>query len=416
MVRLKELKQRASSLLENALERLENALPPQGVLPLINPNNYNFTADLNWTSPWDCENNPNSLFCGGSPWQMPLGFDFDLEQDDCTTYLELDTSIFSAKGPQIQISYRNPACIVEQPFPPSITQNLEEEEEEDDDDDQDKPKEPPLIYIPPSPNSGGGSSASKCTNDCGAVFTRYLQEVAQIEAEVNDYQNRRSRETLEFNQSRIFKSPAAPGNGQFYCSQQAEYYWERYLSRRGSEFISPQYWSSATPEKESFKNTSISYLRLIETYKGELESEPIFYSEGSWKRRNSQGYITTVPDCSCLLKRESSFELRVLGRYVTKQCYAIASFPPYGKVFGGADVHLELKKWRVKYQFFTLEDADATPVFASGAPFPEEPPPPPPPPRFKRCKKRCSCVRDNSPALKGILANLLEIKACLQQE
>ncbi|NEQ78622.1 MAG: hypothetical protein F6K23_39920, partial [Okeania sp. SIO2C9] len=85
MPRLRKLKERASSLLENAVERVQNAIPDVVIPPIINPNNYSFTADLNWISPWDCHHNPNSALCGGRPWSVPLDFRFDFDQDECNT-------------------------------------------------------------------------------------------------------------------------------------------------------------------------------------------------------------------------------------------------------------------------------------------------------------------------------------------
>ncbi|NET51373.1 MAG: hypothetical protein F6K09_22415, partial [Merismopedia sp. SIO2A8] len=261
MVNLRQIKEQASSLLENAVERFEGATAPlQGLIPLMNPNNYSLTADLNWVSPTDCDNNPNSPFCGGRPWSMPLGFDWDVEQDDCYTYLEFDTTIFNAKGPQIQLSYRNPNCIVQPPYPPSITHQLEEEEPDHDDDD-DKPEKPPFVYLPSTPSDGSFPNSTKCTNNCGEVFARFLQEVARPAAEKVRRDNSNSRQRLARYQEQIFGSPAAPGKGQAYCDAQRDYYYQR--RNRIGDFVSPQYWEEAEPTKKPRFSSNTRYLRLF---------------------------------------------------------------------------------------------------------------------------------------------------------
>ncbi|NEP01255.1 MAG: hypothetical protein F6K58_21870 [Symploca sp. SIO2E9] len=413
MVRLREIKNRASGLLENAVERLENSGPIQGLLPLTNPNNYSFTADLNWVSPWDCENNPNSPFCGGRPWSIPLGFRFQFAQDDCNTSVEFNSTIFSGRGPQIHFNYRDPNCFVEQPFPPFPIENLEEEEEQEEGKDE-PPEEPPFNY-----NRPGGKfdddDPPKCNNNCGPLFQRYLREQVVPLRRLIKERDRRDKTFAERDVEFVFKSPAAPGSGQSYCDRRRD---ELYAKRHViGDFISPQYWDIAEPENESGTSISTRYLRIFEAYNGEIETRTAFYRDGHWKGVRDNGTTFNLSDCSCLVKMTTKRKKTVLGRYITRQCYPIVykPFPLGGKVLGTADIEPTYIKTDVSYDFFTIEESGLPPVFNFGAPFPDEPEPPPPFVR-KRCRKSCSCTKDLSPVMSGILAQLNQIKARLQED
>lgn len=103
--------------------------PPEGLIPVgdsgiyLSPN----IAKNKEVSPFDCEQWPDSPYCGGVPWtKTPIGFDIDFGFDGCGAWIQGTPILGFTKLPQVNAAWRKPGECRDQfqknlpPQPPEI--------------------------------------------------------------------------------------------------------------------------------------------------------------------------------------------------------------------------------------------------------------------------------------------------------
>lgn len=85
--------------------------PPEGLIPVGNSGIYLSpnVAKNKEVSPFDCEQWPDSPYCGGVPWtRTPIGFDLDFGFDGCGGWVEGIPIVGFTKMPKISAAWRKP--------------------------------------------------------------------------------------------------------------------------------------------------------------------------------------------------------------------------------------------------------------------------------------------------------------------
>lgn len=106
--------------------------PPEGLIPVGNNGIYLSPnlAKNKPVSPFDCEQWPDSPYCGGVPWtRTPIGFDLDFGFDGCGAWIQGTPIIGFTKLPQVSAAWRKPGECRDQfqkNIPPSLPEEIDE--------------------------------------------------------------------------------------------------------------------------------------------------------------------------------------------------------------------------------------------------------------------------------------------------
>ncbi|AFZ22369.1 hypothetical protein [Allocoleopsis franciscana] len=118
----------AKQRFDDVLEHIEE--PPDGQIPLGDWGIYT-SPNLQSNepvSPFDCDQYPDSPYCGGNPWtKTPVGLEPEWGMDECGVWVELNPVLGFTKLPPVSIGWRRPGECREEEKPPEPEPEPEDE-------------------------------------------------------------------------------------------------------------------------------------------------------------------------------------------------------------------------------------------------------------------------------------------------